>query len=76
MAEFCNKWYLKCNFDRTEVNVFKNGRKLKNRECLYLSRQKVEEVNKIAYLGVKLEKMDEWKRHKENVKAKGIPTLK
>jgi len=39
-------------------------------------RQKVEEVNKIAYLGLKLEKMDEWKRRKENIKAKGIPTLK
>jgi len=50
MAEFCNKCYLKCNFDRTKVIVFKNGRKMKNRECWYLSRQKLEEVNKIAYL--------------------------
>jgi hypothetical protein len=28
------------------------------------------EVNEIAYLGVKLEKMGEWKRHKE-CKSKG-----
>jgi hypothetical protein len=55
MVEFCNKWYLKCDFHKTKVNVFKNGRKLKNRECWYLSRQR---------------------RHKENVKAKVIPTLK
>jgi hypothetical protein len=31
-------------------------------------------VNEIAYLGVKLEKMGEWKRHKENVKEKFTPT--
>ena len=38
--------------------------------------KKLEEVNEIAYLEVTLEKMGEWKRHKENVKAKVIPSLK
>ena len=56
--------------------IFQNGGKLKNRECQYLNRQKLEEVNEIAYLGVKLDKMGEQKRHKENVKAKDIPSLK
>jgi hypothetical protein len=56
--------------------IFQNGGKLKNRECWYLSRQKLEEVNEIAYLWVKLEKMGEWKRHKGNVKERVIPTLK
>jgi len=41
-----------------------------------MNRQKLKEVNEIAYLWVKLEKMDKWKRHEENVKAKGIPSLK
>jgi hypothetical protein len=33
--------------------IFQNGGKLKNIECWYLSRQKVEEVNEIPYLRVK-----------------------
>jgi hypothetical protein len=76
MADFCNKWYLMCNFDKTKFMIFQNGGKLKSRECWYMNRQKLKEVNEIAYLGVKLEKMGEWKRQKENVKAKVIPTLK
>jgi hypothetical protein len=30
----------------------------------------------IMYLGVKLERTGEWKRHKKYVKAEGIQTLK
>jgi hypothetical protein len=55
MAKFCNKWNLHGNFDKTKVTVFKNGRKLKNRECSYLSGQKLEVANEITYLGVKFE---------------------
>jgi hypothetical protein len=54
MAEFCNKWYLKCNFDKTKFMILQNGGKLKNKECWYLNRLKLEEGNEIAYLGVKL----------------------
>jgi hypothetical protein len=59
-----------CNFDKTKFMIFQNGGKLKSRECWYMNRQKLEEVNEIAYLGMTLEKMGEWKSHKENVKAK------
>jgi len=66
---------LKCNCDTTKFTIFQNGRKLKNRKCWYLNRQKLEEVNKIAYLGVKLGNLVNGKGIK-NVKAKVIPTLK
>jgi hypothetical protein len=36
---------LKCDFHKTEVNVFKNGRKLKNREWWFLSRQRKQKEN-------------------------------
>jgi len=65
MADFCNKWYLMCNFDKTKFMIFQNGGKLKSRECWYMNRQKLKEVKEITYLVVKLKKMDEWKRHKQ-----------
>ena len=64
MAKFCNKWNLKRNFDKTKLMVFKNGRKLTSRECWYLSGQKLELMNEITSLGVKLLKMGEWKKQK------------
>jgi len=55
--------------------VFKNGRKLKTRQCWYLSVQKLEVVNEIMCLEVKLERTGDWKRHKEYVKTKGLHTF-
>jgi hypothetical protein len=39
--EFCNKWYLTCKCDKTKFMLYRNGGKLKNRECWYLNRQKI-----------------------------------
>jgi len=52
--------------------VFKSGRQLKTRQCWYLSVQKLEVVNEITCLGVKLGRTGDWKRHKEYVKTKGL----
>jgi len=52
--------------------VFKNGRKLKTGQCWYLRVQKLEVVNEITWLGVKLERTGDWKRHSEYIKTKGL----
>jgi hypothetical protein len=46
------------------VRVFKKGVNLNNNECLHMEGHKLEIVNEITYLGIKLESTRESRRQK------------
>lgn len=52
MAEYCNRWKLKVNVDKTKVMVFRKGGTLPRNLSFYYNGQQLEIISKFRYLGV------------------------
>ena len=52
LLEYCNKWKLKVNVNKTKVMVFRKGGILPRNLAFFYNEQQVEIVNKFRYLGI------------------------
>ena len=52
LLEYCNKWKLKVNVNKTKVMVFRKGGILPRNLAFFYNEQQVEIVNKLRYLGI------------------------
>ena len=52
LVNYCNRWKLKVNVDKTKIMVFRNGGVLPRKLMFYYNGQQLEIVNKFRYLGV------------------------
>ena len=52
LVNYCNRWKLKVNADKTNIKDFRNGGVLPRNLTFYYNGQQLEIVNKIRYLGV------------------------
>jgi hypothetical protein len=64
VKDFCEKWGLKINVDKTKTAVFKKGGKLSRDEKWWLDGKETEIVKEMKYLGVMLDSRGKW--DKEN----------
>lgn len=63
LAEYCNKWNLQMNLEKTKVMVFKNGGRLSKREKWYIDGKRIEVVKQYKYLGINVTSTLNWKEH-------------
>ena len=68
---FCKKWELKINTQKTKVLVGKNGSKLSSKEAWYLQENKIETVKSFKYLGVIMNHNSKWDKQCSQVKLIG-----
>ena len=52
LSEFCLKWGLQVNLDKTKVMVYRNGGIVKNTEIFYFNGHKIANVSYYKYLGI------------------------
>ena len=52
LVNYCNRWKLKVNIDKTKIMVFRKGGVLPRNLTFYYNGQQLEIVNKFEYLGV------------------------
>jgi len=52
LSEFCSKWGLKVNFDKTKVMVYRNGGIIRKGEKFYFNGKLIENVSYYKYLGL------------------------
>lgn len=65
LSEYCKKWNLQVNLEKTKIMVFKNGGKLARREKWHLRGERIEVVKEYKYLGINVTSTLNWKRHIE-----------
>ena len=69
LEQYCKKWKLTVNLDKTKVLIFNSNPK-KNNFNFYFDRKLVETVNKYCYLGVIFTSSNSFKQCIENLQAK------
>lgn len=52
LADYCNKWKLTVNIDKTKVMIFRKGGNLKRDMSFHFQGENIEIVNKFVYLGI------------------------
>ena len=52
LVNYCNRWKLKVNVDKTKIMVFRKGGVLPRNLTFYYNGQQLEIINKFRYLGV------------------------
>ena len=75
ISEYCKKWGLGINKDKTKVLICKRGNKLSKYEKWYLDNEKIEVVRKMEYLGMIVNGNLSWGEHIKRAKLKGIAAL-
>lgn len=72
LQEFCNKWGLSVNVNKTKVMVFKKGGKLRNGEKWHMYGRPLETVPLYKYLGLLFTSYLSWTKavHELSLKAK------
>ena len=60
LSEYCKKWRLKVNFNKTKIIVFRKGGRLKKSEKWFLEGEQIETVSKFTYLGIVFSCSGKW----------------
>ena len=60
LADFCEKWGMKVNFDKTNVMVFRNGGIIKRNELWYFKGQQLRPATYYKYLGLVISSRLTW----------------
>ncbi len=60
LSDFCNKWCLKVNLEKTKFMVFRNGGIVKGIEKVYFNNVKIEPVTYYKYLGLLVSSRLNW----------------
>ena len=60
LSDFCNKWCLKVNLEKTKFMVFRNGGIVKGIEKVYFNNVKLEPVRYYKYLGLLVSSRLNW----------------
>ena len=79
LAEFCYKYGMKVNLDKTKIMVFRRGGPLRKNEKWFYNGQRVETVSEYKYLGTVFSSRLSWnscKRHLVSQARKGMFMLK
>ena len=72
LEQYCKKWGLSVNMDKTKVVVFKNGGFLKNCEKWYFAGKPIQVETSYNYLGVIFSTTLNWSRCIENLSGKAL----
>ena len=70
LSQFCNRWGLSINFDKTEILVFRNGGKLRHYENWYIEDVKLKVSTYYNYLGVTFSNRLCWSKCVQNLVMK------
>lgn len=75
IVKFCTNWSLKCYLKKTKVMVLKKEGKHKKNEYWYMEGQKLDIMNGIVNLGVKVGSTGGWRKHNARIRETGTQTL-
>ena len=75
LFNYCSKWNLTVNINKTKVVVFRNGGKLRNDEKWTYNGENIEVVDQYLYLGVMLHYNGKFYKTQLNIAAKGRKCL-
>ena len=67
LAEYCLKWGLRVNMDKTKFMVFRNGGILKNNEKVYYNGSRIQPCTYYKYLGVVMSTRLSWTPAQKNL---------
>ena len=62
LADFCDKWCMKVNLEKTNIIVFRNGGIIKRNEMWYLNRKQLKTVTYYKYLGLVFSSKLSWSK--------------
>ena len=71
LSDFCSKWGLKVNMDKTKMLVYRNGGIVKQNEKCFINGVKIESVSYYKYLGVLFSTRLSWTPAQETLSAQG-----
>lgn len=60
LSEFCDRFSMKINLDKTKIMVFRNGGRHSRKEKWYLDGREIEVVSKFRYLGLTISNSGVW----------------
>ena len=60
LEQYCNRWSLRVNVNKSKIMVFRNGGKLKNYEKWYFQGQEMSISTYYPYLGVVFSSVHSW----------------
>ena len=62
LADFCDKWCMKVNLEKTNIIVFRNGGIIKRNEMWYLNGKQLKTVTYYKYLGIVFSSKLSWSK--------------
>ena len=75
LADFCEKWGMKVNFDKTNVMVFRNGGIIKRNELWYLKGQQLRPATYYKYLGLVISSRLTWTKALQTLASQATKAL-
>ena len=67
LADFCYKWGLSANLQKTQVMIFRNGGIIKKKEKFYLNGVKIEPTTYYKYLGLLFSSSLKWTKARQTL---------
>ena len=75
LADFCEKWGMKVNFDKTNVMVFRNGGIIKRNELWYFKGQQLRPATYYKYLGLVISSRLTWTKALQTLASQATKAL-
>ena len=75
IVEYCERWGLTVNQNKTKVMVCKKGTKLGKGEKWWIKGEEIKVVNRVEYLGIILTGRNNWKDQIKRAKMRGLGAL-
>ena len=75
LSEFCDKWGLSVNMDKTKLMIFRNGGIIKQNEVVYLNGIKLDSVSYYKYLGIIISSRLSWTPAQTTLAAQASKSL-